>query len=171
MDFQLLSTPIGKLRLRATGEALIAVDHVNQQTAPLADWVEATANPILQQAIAELNEYFAGERTEFEIPLSPLGTPFQLSVWNALRTVPYGKTATYTDIAEIIGNKKAVRAIGAANGRNPLSIFIPCHRVIGKSGKLVGYAGGLHIKTILLDLEQNSQGSGIFSESLHLTRS
>jgi len=148
-----LTTPIGKIRLRANDHGLTAVDHVNQQGYLDSGWIEDTNHPILTQAEKELQEYFSGGREFFETPLSPIGTAFQLSVWKALRKIPYGTTASYAEIANTIGNPKAVRAVGAANGRNPLSIFIPCHRIIGKSGKLVGYAGGIEAKQVLLSLE------------------
>jgi methylated-DNA-[protein]-cysteine S-methyltransferase len=102
----------------------------------------------------QLDEYFAGERTEFDVELRPTGTPFQLEVWEALREVGYGQTASYVDIARRIGRPAASRAVGAANGRNPISIIVPCHRVIGSTGKLVGYGWGVERKQWLLDLEQ-----------------
>lgn len=111
------------------------------------------SHPIVEQCIVELDEYFHKKRTEFTVPLQANGTPFQKQVWNALCSVPYGKSASYLDIAEKIGNPKAVRAIGGANSRNPISIIVPCHRIIGKSGKLVGYEGGLWRKEWLLKHE------------------
>ena len=147
-------TPIGKIRLRANDEGLLALDHTNQQSNLDSTWTKNSDHPVLQQAIAELNEYFAGMRQTFQTPLNPQGTPFQLSVWQALTMVPFGETVSYSHIANAINKPKAVRAVGAANGRNPLSIFIPCHRIVGKNGTLTGYAGGLNVKTILLDLEQ-----------------
>ena len=146
-------TKIGEIRLRADDGGLLAVDHVNQQQVTEEEWVSDRCHPILQQATRELDEYFSATRRTFQVPLNPKGTKFQLQVWNALTTIPYGETATYSDIAQKIDNPKAVRAVGAANGKNPLSIFIPCHRVIGKQGKLVGYAGGVEVKKILLSLE------------------
>jgi len=110
---------------------------------------ERTAEPIQQ-----LQEYFVGERRTFTVPLSLKGTPFQKQVWQALQSIEYGETCSYKDIAEAIGNPKAVRAVGSSNGKNPVSIFIPCHRVIGSNGGLVGYGGGLNNKKILLGLEQ-----------------
>ena len=101
----------------------------------------------------QLDEYFSGRRQSFELPLAPLGTAFQREVWDALRAIPYGETTTYAAIARSIGRPRAVRAVGAANGRNPLSIVVPCHRVIGKDGTLTGYAGGLPSKRRLLELE------------------
>lgn len=110
--------------------------------------------PLLKEAVSQLKDYFSGKRKGFDLPLAPEGTPFEIKVWNALIEIPYGEIRTYGEIAEITGNPKACRAVGRANGLNPLSIFIPCHRVIGKSGKLTGYAGGVEAKEFLLDLEQ-----------------
>ncbi len=104
----------------------------------------------------QLDEYFAGERQDFSVNLKPAGTPFQLSVLEALQAIPYGRTATYRDIAEAIGRPSAVRAVGAANGRNPLPIVIPCHRVIGADGNLTGFGGGLAAKQYLLSLEADA---------------
>lgn len=110
--------------------------------------------PLIRKAAEQLMEYLAGKRKAFDLPLEPEGTPFQKAVWKALTGIPYGKTRTYKDIAESIGNPKACRAVGMANNKNPIAILIPCHRVIGAGGKLVGYAGGLDIKKKLLDLEK-----------------
>lgn len=152
-SFTFFQTPIGNLRLRANEKGLLAVDHVNQQSTQGPDWAQADQHPILKHAKNELELYFSGTLKTFKTPLQPKGTAFQQEVWQALRTIPFGETATYSDIAHLINNPKAVRAVGAANGKNPLSIFIPCHRIIGKSGKLVGYAGGMDAKQILLNLE------------------
>lgn len=108
---------------------------------------------LLALTIAQLNEYLAGNRQTFDLPLAPQGTPFQRSVWQALRAIPYGETRSYRDIAIAIGNPKAARAVGMANNRNPISYIIPCHRVIGANGDLVGYGGGLELKKRLLELE------------------
>ena len=116
---------------------------------------DATA---FREVRAQLEEYFNGERTTFDLPLAPVGTDFQLQVWAALRAIPYGTTTTYAAIASAIGNPNAVRAVGAANGRNPLSIVVPCHRVIGKDGTLTGYAGGVPNKRRLLELEEVQEG-------------
>lgn len=105
------------------------------------------------QTEQQLNEYFSGTRKTFTIPLHPIGTEFQKQVWTALTSIPYGETRTYAQLASQIGNPKAVRAVGAANGKNPLSIIVPCHRVIGSSGNLTGFAGGLDAKATLLSLE------------------
>lgn len=110
--------------------------------------------PLLKEAKAQLDAYFAGRLKAFELPLAPAGTEFQMKVWNALCTIPYGETITYGQLAERLGNANASRAVGMANSRNPLPVFIPCHRVVGTGGKLTGYTGGLDIKVKLLELEQ-----------------
>lgn len=113
--------------------------------------------PLLAQTQRQLQEYFAGERREFTLPLAPEGTPFQRAVWEALLTIPYGETASYGEIAKRIGSERAARAVGMANNRNPIPIIIPCHRVIGVSGALTGYAGGLLLKEKLLFLEKTGE--------------
>lgn len=118
---------------------------------------DMTETPLIQKAAMQLTEYFEGRRTEFNLPLSVQGTTFQQSVWKALQTIPYGETRSYKEIATQIGNPKAARAVGMANNRNPISIIIPCHRVIGHEGDLVGYGGGLSIKQYLLDLEKEQK--------------
>lgn len=120
------------------------------------DWVRDEAHPHLQEAAAQLDEYFGGRRTGFDVPLDLAGTPFQRSVWNALRALPFGATTTYQAIAQGIANPNAVRAAGTAIGRNPISIIVPCHRVVGASGGLSGYAGGLERKRYLLALEKGA---------------
>ena len=112
--------------------------------------------PIMKEAHNQIEEYLKGERKYFDLPISPSGTKFQQRVWDALKTIPYGKTVSYKDIAITVGNEKACRAVGMANNRNPISIIIPCHRVIGKNGKLIGYGGGLAIKEYLLRLENSN---------------
>lgn len=113
--------------------------------------------PLLRQAAAQLEEYLAGRRKEFALPLSPMGTPFQQGVWSALLTIPYGETRSYQQIAEQISCPRGCRAVGLANGKNPIAIFIPCHRVIGKNGTLTGFGGGLPMKQALLALEQDQE--------------
>jgi methylated-DNA-[protein]-cysteine S-methyltransferase len=113
----------------------------------------ADVSPVLEQARHQLAEYFSGTRRTFSLPLHPKGTPFQQTVWQALQQIPYGETRSYGEVAQMIGNPNACRAVGLANNRNPLAIFIPCHRVIGTDGRLTGYAGGLHVKRLLLSLE------------------
>jgi O-6-methylguanine DNA methyltransferase len=115
--------------------------------------VRSPEDPLVADAIGQLSEYFAGARETFTVPLRPAGTPFQLSVWRALEEIPYGDTRTYRDIARSIGRPTATRAVGAANGQNPLPIFVPCHRVIGSNGSLTGFGGGLDVKLALLRLE------------------
>lgn len=116
--------------------------------------VDIRETPLLKEAKAQLDAYFAGRLKAFELPLAPAGTEFQMKVWNALCTIPYGETITYGQLAGRLGNANASRAVGMANSRNPLPVFIPCHRVVGTGGKLTGYTGGLDIKVKLLQLEQ-----------------
>ena len=146
-------SPIGPLSLVEENGALVEVRwnfDLPRDAAPLA----LPSTPLLRQAAAELAAYFAGQLRAFTVPLAPKGTPFQQKVWAALREIPYGETRSYKEIAAMVGNEKACRAVGMANNRNPLPIFIPCHRVVGADGKLVGYAGGLDVKTFLLNLEK-----------------
>lgn len=153
LEYRYLSTPIGKLLLAGRdGELhLVGFPTGKGSVAPQATWTEKPG--CLQEAAHQLEEYFRGERQVFDLQLHPTGTPFQLSVLEALQQIPFGQTATYREIAEKIGRPKAVRAVGAANGRNPLPIVIPCHRVIGADGSLTGFGGGLETKTWLLNLE------------------
>jgi len=148
--------PIGKVGIAETDGA---ISHIffNDTTNKPPKTAELQQTPLLQRAAAQLREYFDGKRTEFDLPISCVGTEFQMSVWQALQEIPYGKTCSYKDIAEKIGNPKACRAVGLANNRNPISIIVPCHRVVGHSGKLVGYGGGLLIKEYLLELEQRTK--------------
>jgi methylated-DNA-[protein]-cysteine S-methyltransferase len=141
--------PIGPLQLIGNGEALQGL-YMHPYNPP-DDWRES-AEPFAD-AIAQLNEYFAGERTEFDLALDMRGTQFQKDVWNALLTIPYGETRSYGEIARQIGRPDRARAVGSANGSNPISIIVPCHRVIGADGSLVGYGGGLDRKRFLLDHE------------------
>ena len=149
-----LETPIGELLLRGDGEALMALDFVDARTlaATEADW--RTDDAMFAQARAQLRAYFAGELKEFELELAPRGTDFQLRVWDAVRAIPYGETSTYGVLAHQLGRPTAFRAVGAANGRNPISIIIPCHRVLGSDGGLTGYGGGVQRKEWLLAHEQ-----------------
>jgi methylated-DNA-[protein]-cysteine S-methyltransferase len=118
--------------------------------------LEVLETPLIKEAYKQLDEYFKGKRKTFDLPIYASGTEFQQKVWNALLDIPYGVTKSYKDIAVAVGNEKACRAVGMANNRNPVSIIIPCHRVIGKSGKLVGYGGGIPIKEYLLKLEKDN---------------
>ena len=152
--FTEFASPIGKLRLTGTGAALTGVfmETERHASAQSRDAVRDAAP--LREARQQLDEYFGGERREFSLVLDAAGTEFQRSVWRALRGIPYGATASYGDIAKRIRNPKAVRAVGLANGRNPISIIIPCHRVIGADGSLTGYGGGIERKRFLLALEK-----------------
>ncbi|NNH78041.1 methylated-DNA--[protein]-cysteine S-methyltransferase [Acinetobacter sp. ANC 5380] len=157
LAFMEMASPVGTLKLVAHETALVAVlwENENPKRVRLAELIEQTHHPILLETQKQLTEYFAGKRQQFDLPLDFEGTEFQQKVWQALLTIPFGETRSYRDIAEQIGNVKAVRAVGAANGKNPISIIAPCHRVVGASGKLVGFAGGLDNKEILLKIEQN----------------
>lgn len=145
------------LFLASDGEALVRASFAAAPETPPplwpGEWAREPSERVLAAAVRQLNEYFARERQVFSIPLRPAGTPFQLRVWKALEEIPYGHTRTYLDIARALGQPAAVRAVGSANGRNPLPIFLPCHRVIGSSGSLTGYGGGLEVKLELLRLE------------------
>lgn len=151
MNYQYIDSPIGRLRLVSNGTELVKIEFEGQANIAAADTEESDL--VLSSAIRQLREYFLGKRQEFDLPLAPEGTPFQQSVWAALADIPFGQLRSYRDIAEAIGNRAAVRAVGAANGRNPLPIVVPCHRVIGSDGSLTGFAGGLEAKTLLLQLE------------------
>ena len=153
MPTYLCPSPIGPLMLEEEHGALTAV-RFNPGLPRDAASFSLPSTPLLRQAVEELREYFAGQRREFTVPLAPKGTPFQQKVWAALQTIPYGERRSYKDVAAMVGNEKACRAVGMANNRNPLPIFIPCHRVVGANGNLVGYAGGLDVKTYLLELEK-----------------
>ncbi|MFO0629292.1 MAG: methylated-DNA--[protein]-cysteine S-methyltransferase [Polyangiales bacterium] len=148
-----LVSPVGGLTLFADDRALVAIAFNEQLRGSGADARDDPAHPVLTRARAELEEYFAGDRKTFTIPLGARGTAFQQRVWDALAEIPWGETRSYGDIARRIGNPKGVRAVGLANGRNPLPIVVPCHRVIGSDGSLTGYGGGLPIKVKLLGLE------------------
>ena len=148
-------SPLGRIILAATGEQLVGVWFDGQRHQPdTSTWPEATDHPVLQLAKTQLSEYFAGQRTTFELPLAlDRGSDFQQAVWRALLSVPSGATVTYGELSQRVGTPAAVRAVGGAVGRNPLSIVVPCHRVLGANGALTGYAGGLERKTALLHLE------------------
>lgn len=156
----MIPSPVGKLTLVARDDALVAVLWENDRPGrvPLGLLVDAPDHPVLRETERQLAAYFAGELRAFSIPLAFAGTDFQASVWQALLTIPYGETRSYTQIARQIGRPSAVRAVGAANGRNPISIIAPCHRVVGSSGALTGFAGGLAAKEQLLALERRPAG-------------
>jgi methylated-DNA-[protein]-cysteine S-methyltransferase len=152
-----MESPVGKLRLVGDGEALRGVWFVNgrHQSAPKKEW-ERDERPFAE-VVRQLRAYFAGELTEFCVPLAMEGTEFQLRVWAELRKIPYGETRTYGQLAAEIGKPEAMRAVGLANGQNPIPIIVPCHRVIGSNGSLTGYGGGMENKKKLLELEQGQR--------------
>jgi methylated-DNA-[protein]-cysteine S-methyltransferase len=151
MLYSTLTTPIGELVVTADPDGAVTALYLPNRRPDTRDWIRDDA--LLEPAVRQLREYFAGERTEFQLPLRPQGAPFQLQVWEALLKIPYGETASYGEIAREIGHPTAFRAVGAANGQNPIAIIVPCHRVIGSNGSLTGYGGGLPTKRALLDLE------------------
>jgi methylated-DNA-[protein]-cysteine S-methyltransferase len=151
MRYSTLTTPIGELVLTADDDGALTAVHLPNSHPETAGWERDDEH--LADARRQLTEYFAGERTTFDLPLRPFGAPFQLRVWEALLRIPYGETASYGALARELGHPTAARAVGAANGRNPIAIVVPCHRVIGSNGSLTGYAGGLECKRALLDLE------------------
>jgi len=157
MDYysKTINSPVGKLKLFASDQALVGIlwERDKPNRTHIKSSVEKTGHPILVETEKQLNEYFTGERKQFAIKLDFIGTDFQKKVWEALLTIPYGETRSYGQIAEQLNNPKSVRAVGAANGKNPISIIAPCHRVIGASGSLTGFAGGLENKEFLLKLE------------------
>ncbi|MCB8747447.1 methylated-DNA--[protein]-cysteine S-methyltransferase [Rhodoferax sp. U2-2l] len=150
-----IASPLGRLLLAASADRLVGVWFDNQAHLPdLTPCASAPDHPVLTQAAAELAQYFAGQRQTFDVPLdTTTGTSFQQAVWQALQGIPVGTTCSYGELARRIGQPAAVRAVGAAVGRNPLGIIVPCHRVVGSNGSLTGYAGGLPRKTALLQLE------------------
>ncbi|WP_166422082.1 methylated-DNA--[protein]-cysteine S-methyltransferase [Paraglaciecola sp. 20A4] len=148
-SYDYLSTATGLLKITANDLGISAITYVEQQDQP------PSSHPLLRKAKQQLIEYFNNEREVFDLPLAAKGTVFQRKVWQLLRDIPYGQTCSYGDIAKRLDNPKAVRAVGSANGRNPISIIVPCHRVIGANGTLTGYAGGLKRKAYLLQLENS----------------
>ncbi|WFC40973.1 methylated-DNA--[protein]-cysteine S-methyltransferase [Pseudoxanthomonas sp. SE1] len=151
--FRHLDSPVGTLTLAATDDGLHAIEFPrNRHPANRAGWTEGK-HPVLELAARQLGEYFAEERRAFDLPLAPRGTDFQRVVWLALAGIAYGETISYAQLAQRVGKPTAMRAVGAANGRNPLPIVLPCHRVIGADGSLTGFGGGLPTKQFLLELE------------------
>src|SRR5581483_1764216 len=148
--FTRIASPIGDLLLVSDGDALTAL-HMEQTRYPVALWPSAREDRrVFKPAIAQLEAYFAGELRDFDLPLAPAGTPFQMRVWKALRAIPFGETQSYGELANDLGDRNASRAVGLANGRNPIGIVVPCHRVIGANGALTGYGGGIERKRWLL---------------------
>jgi len=158
VDF--MSTPIGRIEIRASQRGVTRVVFSESQSHPVS------VNDITYCCKQQLQEYFDGQRNVFDLPLDQQGTHFQKSIWDCLTTIPFGQTASYRDIARMANNPKAVRAVGAANGKNPIGIIVPCHRIIGSNGTLTGYAGGLDRKAWLLvhegvELKKSIQIDGI----------
>jgi methylated-DNA-[protein]-cysteine S-methyltransferase len=153
--YRMQDSPVGRLALVGSVDGLAAILWENERPGRVSIAIETedAMHPVLAETGRQLDEYFDGRRREFALPLDMAGTAFQRKVWNALLTIPFGETRSYKDVARQIGNPDAVRAVGAANGRNPVSIVAPCHRVVGATGKLTGFAGGLDVKAWLLALE------------------
>lgn len=159
MDYASMETPVGELLIVGDGEAVreIRFGEEGRRSAEVEDgWRRGGA--VVVEAKKQLDEYFEGRRRAFDLPLAPSGTKFQLRAWRVLQEIPYGATRSYGEQARAMGQPQAVRAVGAANGRNPIPIVVPCHRILGGDGTLTGYAGGLHIKEFLLDLERRQSG-------------
>ena len=156
MKYRLLTSPFGNVVVAGDREGLRRLDFQLGRYGAISipqEWEEDPSFPLLRRAGEQLTAYFEGGRQTFSLPLAPVGTPFQRRVWAELQRIPYGETLSYSQLAKRAGRPRAIRAAGAANGRNPISIVIPCHRVVGKDGSLTGYGGGLETKRALLDLE------------------
>jgi methylated-DNA-[protein]-cysteine S-methyltransferase len=164
--YRTMESPIGRLLLTATDAGISGLFMQNHKggLTPETDWVNDLSR--FTDAVSQLEAYFAGELREFQLKLDLHGTPFQVSVWKALLDIPFGETRSYAKLARAIGNPAAVRAVGLANGRNPVSIIVPCHRVIGSDGSLTGYGGGLDRKRFLLDFEARVAGAKVLQPSL-----
>jgi methylated-DNA-[protein]-cysteine S-methyltransferase len=158
--FKTMPSPVGNLKLVASDKGLAAIlwENDNPRRVRLSAATEDKTHPVLLETERQLHEYFAGKRQTFSLELDFVGTEFQKKVWRALLTIPFGETRSYGQIAKQVGNARAVRAVGAANGKNPISIIAPCHWVIGSTGKLTGFAGGLEVKERLLALESGGNG-------------
>lgn len=155
--FTIFTSPLGKITIQANQTQLLGLWFETHTTMPDALGERYDDHPVLFAAKEQLAEFFTGQRTQFELPLKTQGTDFQQRVWRALQDIPFGETWSYKQLAEHIGKPKAVRAVGAANGKNPISVIIPCHRVVANDGRLSGYAGGVERKRALLDLEKSTQ--------------
>ncbi|NKX55149.1 methylated-DNA--[protein]-cysteine S-methyltransferase [Arthrobacter mobilis] len=154
-----MDTPVGELTLVAGDGALTAIYFRSHKGLPDASTFGERSDADFAEAKRQLTEYFAGERTGFDLPLNPKGDTFQLKVWELLRKIPYGQTRTYGELARELGDPRLAQAVGSANGRNPISIVVPCHRVVGADGSLVGYAGGIERKRFLLELEEPAEAT------------
>lgn len=163
-----LPSPVGDLTLVASDRGLVAVlwPDDDPRRVRLGAQGDGSDHPVLREAAAQLEGYFAGERRSFDLPLDMRGTAFQQAVWRALLTIPFGETRSYGEIARVIGQPTASRAVGAANGRNPLSIIAPCHRVVGGNGALTGFAGGIETKRWLIDFERGGGSANVTALAL-----
>ena len=157
MDQTYIQTPIGFLEIKGEREAVFSIRFVDE-----AQEASVQSKGMVAKAARQLEEYFGGKRKGFELDLLPHGTPFQRKVWDTLQHIPYGKTLSYLELTKKIGPVTAIRAVAAANGKNPIAVVIPCHRVIGRDGSLTGYAGGLHRKRFLLNLEAPVKQTALF---------
>lgn len=157
MEQAFIQSPLGVTKIEGNADGIASISVLNSNE-KLTDLVPA----ILQDAVYQLNEYFEGKRQQFDLKLNPVGTDFQQRVWKALADIPYGKTVSYLELSKTLGDVKAIRAVAAANGKNPLWIVVPCHRVIGSDGSLTGYAGGLHRKKWLLEHESPVKQQSLF---------
>ncbi len=147
MCFGYYESPIGLIEISGTADAIHSVDFVGRRRE------ESCANALVEMTVRQIREYFEGNRRDFDVAMDPQGTPFQKAVWRRLLEIPYGRTASYGDIARAVGNPRAVRAVGGANGRNPIAIIVPCHRIIGSDGSMTGYGSGIWRKEWLLEHE------------------
>jgi methylated-DNA-[protein]-cysteine S-methyltransferase len=156
LAYKVVKSPVGKLKLVASDKGLVAIlwEKDSPRRVRLSELVANDRHPVLMETERQLGEYFSGKRKAFSVALDLRGTRFQKDVWEALLAIPYGETRSYGQLAKQLGNPRATRAVGAANGRNPVSIIVPCHRVMGSSGELTGFAGGLETKAQLLTLEK-----------------
>ena len=158
MEVAYIQTPLGTAQIKGDATGICSVSVLDKEVK-----LSTSISDCLKPAVVQLQDYFKGNRQSFNLKLSPQGTPFQKKVWTALQQIPYGKTVSYLEISKTLGNEKAIRAVATANGKNPLWIVIPCHRVIGSDGSLTGYAGGLWRKKWLLQHERPSQQMQLFS--------
>lgn len=158
MNFQDIDSPVGRLRLMADGDRLVGIGFENGRDGLReTPGLENQTSSVLERTRIQLAEYFAGQRQDFDLPLDPRGTEFQRRVWHRLTLIPYGETTSYGAVARELGDPQASRAVGLANGSNPIAIVIPCHRVIGADGTLTGFGGGLPVKAALLELERGAR--------------
>ena len=157
METAFIQSPLGITKIEGDENGIAVIQVLNTD-----ETITSVIPEVLEDAVYQLHEYFEGKRKKFDINLNPTGTDFQKKVWNALKEIPYGKTHSYLQLSKILGDPKAIRAVAAANGKNPLWIVVPCHRVIGSDGSLTGYAGGLHRKKWLLDHESPTKQQSLF---------